>query len=774
MSVLQDRLWLARVLRADGAVVGGAFVVHSGHLVTCAHVVQDAGAEGPGDIVAVDFPSLGEADEAEVLTEGWRPEDGSAGDVALLRLARTHAGTRPVPLRSARSVTGRRFVAYGFPDGYEDGVTTQGTAGMEVGREWLQLEAQSAIGVLPGFSGAAVWDSDREAVVGVMVTRDTPTEGRAAFAVPTRVLAANSPVLRDALLTPLELDPARVTHWGPRSRGVNSDRDDAGWLFTGRQGVLCELVAWLTSEEPPAMRVLTGAPGCGKSAVMARLVTTSDRRHRSRVPDLVAGDAAVPPVDVFDVTYLATGRTVADLVAHIGEVCDIRATEPAELLAALDGEQRRLVLAVDAVDEAGQPRELCWLLNDLVDHGCRALVACRPHLTGQLGDPEPMRLDEPARLDPNAVEAYVAALLTRPRGGDATGAAIPDSRAAALAREVSDAASGNFLIAQLVAHALALGGTTVRPLPRDLARAFERLLNALPDPDAAQDLLLPLALGFGDGLPADLWLTATAALRRRYQPADLDDLLDGPAAAFLVSARDAPGDTRHRLFHQALAETLTAHRDTRALHRSLLEAWTATLPASEDGRPRWSDASPYLLQHAADHAAAADRLAELADDPEYLLAGSLTRLSAQLAATPRAGKTKATLELAGWQAEALDREHRATTLALAARHLGLSDLADDLTRTGDPHWRSDWAHWPGTRIGGSPAIPAQSTRSPSAARVIATSSCPPGRTGPRAGGTPSPAHPSATPSPARRSATPSTASSSTSTWSPSAAPEAMT
>jgi hypothetical protein len=108
------------------------------------------------------------------------------------------------------------------------------------------------------------------------------------------------------------------------------------------------------------------------------------------------GSVTLPPCD--------TGRTVADLVAHVGDVCDIPATEPTELLAALDGEQRRLVLAVDAVDEASQPRELCWLLNDLVDHGCRALVACRPHLTGQLGDPQPMRLDEPAQLDRDGVK----------------------------------------------------------------------------------------------------------------------------------------------------------------------------------------------------------------------------------------------------------------------------------------------------------------------------------------------------------------------------------
>ena len=84
-------------------------------------------------------------------------------------------------------------------------------------------------------------------------------------------------------------------HWDPRGRGVERAARP-GWFFTGRRRALSHLVAWLTAAPAAAdnVRVVTGGPGSGKSAVLARLVTTSNPRYRASMPaPLAAGDPVV-------------------------------------------------------------------------------------------------------------------------------------------------------------------------------------------------------------------------------------------------------------------------------------------------------------------------------------------------------------------------------------------------------------------------------------------------------------------------------------------------
>ena len=45
-SVLEDRAWLARVVDRDGAIVGTGAAIGGARVLTCAHVVQNAGAKG--------------------------------------------------------------------------------------------------------------------------------------------------------------------------------------------------------------------------------------------------------------------------------------------------------------------------------------------------------------------------------------------------------------------------------------------------------------------------------------------------------------------------------------------------------------------------------------------------------------------------------------------------------------------------------------------------------------------------------------------------------
>src|ERR1700728_78727 len=61
--VFEDRFWLARVW-ADGEsrsqLIGTAFAISSSHLLTSAHVVNEAGGSGPGDRVYRGLPPSGD------------------------------------------------------------------------------------------------------------------------------------------------------------------------------------------------------------------------------------------------------------------------------------------------------------------------------------------------------------------------------------------------------------------------------------------------------------------------------------------------------------------------------------------------------------------------------------------------------------------------------------------------------------------------------------------------------------------------------------------
>ena len=423
------------------------------------------------------------------------------------------------------------------------------------------------------------------------------------------------------------------------------------------------------------------SPGTGKSALLARLVTTADRSYRIRIPDLCDNDA---PAGTFDVTFYAKGQTVSDFVEHVAAMLglSLSASTAAALNDGVREAKERWVLAIDAIDESAEPKALCELLNTLGGLGCKVLVGCREHLLDALSDPGPLHLDRSPYLELADIDGYVEAILREHDGVDR-----------GLIAEISEAAQGNFLVAQLIARAVTLSGVVVRPLPRNVAQAFDGLLDALPDPAFTRELLLALAYGKGDGLPARLWQTAASALSRPCHGADIDGLLRGPAASFLITRVGDPGGSRHRLFHDALAETLTRSRDTSADHVLLWETWKAHV-ADNDG---WASASAYLLVHGAEHAADAGALGALAGDVSYLLHADLVRLAIQGASHPAGdagaiARTGALLRLAATRLQPLRPTERARLIALAASHLGLGSLARDALARIHDGWRPRWAH----------------------------------------------------------------------------------
>ena len=94
-----------------------------------------------------------------------------------------------------------------------------------------------------------------------------------------------------------------------------------------------------------------------------------------------------------------------------------------------------------------------------------------------------------------------------------------------------------------------------------------------------------------------------------------------PAADYLLqtTATDRGARPVTRLFHQALTDELLAARHQPSDESALLD-----MLLSQAERTGWQDR--YLLEHAAEHAAVADRLDQLLEDPHYLLAVDPPRL----------------------------------------------------------------------------------------------------------------------------------------------------
>src|SRR4051812_26323309 len=102
------------------------------------------------------------------------------------------------------------------------------------------------------------------------------------------------------------------------------------------------------------MRVITGSPGCGKSAILARLVTLSDRNYRAMAPSESLFNSSIPTVDSIDVAINARHKTLEKITQLISHGVGLDTSDPGDLtykLAALPS--NRLVIVVDGLDEAG-------------------------------------------------------------------------------------------------------------------------------------------------------------------------------------------------------------------------------------------------------------------------------------------------------------------------------------------------------------------------------------------------------------------------------------
>lgn len=366
--------------------------------------------------------------------------------------------------------------------------------------------------------------------------------------------------------------------------------------------------------------VVTGAAGSGKSALLARLVTLTDRVFLSQPRFAQLADAVPdeerPPTGSVDAAVLARNKTSLTLVEDLLQVSGAgpvpARTAPLqallEHLAAIAG-RGQVTVVIDGLDEAQEPMAC---LNDVVlpvarlrgadrrplvrlllgvrssppmvhgqsaplrDENADSLMAT---LVGSLQDDHRQRVRVTVLRTDGAdceedIAAYAQALLC---GREFSPYADQTDRAWATAREVARVVTPSFLDARLAADQL-LNADQLQDLAEeawlDRLRSGTTALLREDLHDVARQLDIPVhvlmcvlratAFAFGTGLPwAEVWPTVAAALEGTPdQSADIEVFVRAIRAvqstrlSGYLATSEEDGRTTYRPAHQRVAETL--------------------------------------------------------------------------------------------------------------------------------------------------------------------------------------------------------------------------
>ena len=704
----------------DGRRAGSAVLVCPGYLVTAAHVLQRQDprtlAKVAVEQVELEFPDQGPGGQPG-RTAAARVDLAAASvgvDVAVLDLGgdRPEWLPAPVPVWPAGRPPGRVQV-FGYPlaEGPLNGVWRQFTVAGPATAGTVQLDWIGDAGTFPGHSGGPVIDADGHVLAGILV--EGAERGRFDRFVPVTLIGRVWPGLpRPWLMAGAEPGEAR-SHFTRRARGQRSAAR-GGDLFRGRTVALDRIRAWLTAGEAPGQPlVLTGQPGAGKSAVLARAALS------------VEGDRGGPGL-----AFHARAATLGDFLTALADLTGIdtptSADELVTSLAELPGPPPTRVV-LDALDEAASDRDRRQIAEVLAELAVlpwlRVAVATRTMAVGSPFAPGGLlpslgvasrddhlfiNLDSDTYFDLEGLRQFAAALLAQagmdhpgPPSAAWTRYRVRPAVCGRLAAVIAERAGRNFLVAAMAAVPLSTARTMTDPaakgfdpagIPSGVGEALSKYLDRLPERRRERDrgLLTALAYARGAGLDDPAWLAFAAALGYSATVADLDALRRSPAADYLLQTTTTERGARPvtRLFHQALTDELLTTRHQLSDESALLD-----LLLGKAELRGWHDR--YLREHAAEHAAAAGRLDQLLEDPLYLITVDPARLVPHLdtARSVPARATAAAYRQSAHHLTPLDRPARASQLELTAYRLGCRGLAARIASAApDRPWETHWSH----------------------------------------------------------------------------------
>ncbi|HLC16995.1 MAG TPA: serine protease, partial [Thermodesulfovibrionia bacterium] len=250
--------------------VGAGFLVTPNHVLTCAHVINDAlrrkqnASECPDVTVLLDFPLIKNQPLMSAKIIKWFPvqDDSAVGkieDIAVLELlpdVPLPAEAHPVPVvvLDDKSFTEHRVRMCGFPVGVDDGTYANGRLQGLTAKGWVEIHHNLDSGIVEeGFSGTAVWAIMENAVCGMTVSMLSRQKATTAYMIPASTLINAFP----------ELD--KLSRPENPYRGLEAFREKDAKFYFGR-GETIDLLKQTVLKQP--FVPVIGASGSGKSSVV--------------------------------------------------------------------------------------------------------------------------------------------------------------------------------------------------------------------------------------------------------------------------------------------------------------------------------------------------------------------------------------------------------------------------------------------------------------------------------------------------------------------------
>ncbi|MFF7943121.1 caspase family protein [Nocardia gamkensis] len=397
----------------------------------------------------------------------------------------------------------------------------------------------------------------------------------------------------------------------------------SGWAFSGRAKAVDEAISYLTGDQAGALAVI-GSAGSGKSVLLDWIHTTA---HADPLP---AGPRAPEPAPLgcLDLLLDARGMTVESVIQRLASHYGT-GTERGDAQALVDDLAARpqtLSICFDSIDACTDPDSLyASLLAPLATlEQARIVLAgtqAPPGFTGPRID-----LDHPEFFDANDITVFVEHVLWHRKG--TTWTHVDPDLVTEIARATAGAAGLSWLRAYLFAVSLSSEDPATARVraERTTAELFLDQMRALDedDPQWALDLLLPVALAQGEGLPTDgqLWAAVVSeASGRDVGAADLEQVSQR-ASDFLAAPESGVHGHGWRFERSPNADFLVQAAGEVPSHAAFVRAMTERLPLRSSGTRDWTAADRYTREYFAYHAQLAGVLADYIDDPEFLLMNS--------------------------------------------------------------------------------------------------------------------------------------------------------
>ncbi|WP_211274289.1 ATP-binding protein [Streptomyces chattanoogensis] len=430
----------------------------------------------------------------------------------------------------------------------------------------------------------------------------------------------------------------------------------------GRNAALRALTAW-RRERPGAPRVviLTGSPGTGCSRLLMGFLMLCDPEYRKGLELDALDPATVPPDLPAPAVPSVAGLTAAQTLWLLADHYELSATRTADIfpeLGQLPLSGRPVTIVVPDVDRAGPVRgagEPAHVVRNVLKplaavESIRLLADVPRELAVELAEGLPpgvaqiIDLDASEWADPEGLVLQAEALLDPQFGApELPFTTEPDARRAlaqAIARHAGDGAGSrltvHLAVQSILMHPEGFDPADASQLPGSVGEVLDLHAQRLDThPRTLRQILAPLALAEGDGLPVHLLTPLASAVAERDMSEDMARGMLLVAPFIRPVERDGEGipedeRTLLGLQHPGIGEAVREGiRDIPGAQARIAMELLEAVPDQD-----WAKAGEYVRDHIAGHTLEAGLLPRLLTDPGLFAHADPVRLRAAVEAVP--------------------------------------------------------------------------------------------------------------------------------------------